>query len=289
MSRPHPLSITFPADKPVYPMRLTAFSGSDVALDLVVVADGRAKTPGLTAEFSDTFHLQTVRTTHPYIETRPFNTQVGHPDVASMAWDGACLTKFSNVLRPKDMKRDFTFRLSRPSRYQRHVYSRQGARQTGLVWALILWCVGAPAVVVASWHSLAGEPKWRRRVCVGYLAVALVAALAFGVIYLALPKIAVTTGKHLRFYHVSPRYQAIMEAAFEFGEKGDLSLDEARQFVGAYLEAKANDVSGGPIIEEDSPFNYTLHEDADGVFIRSYDADGSPDDLRFPAPRGDGP
>ena len=43
---PHPLGLTFKAQKPVYPMRLTALSGSSVALELFVVSERGASRLG---------------------------------------------------------------------------------------------------------------------------------------------------------------------------------------------------------------------------------------------------
>ena len=54
-TRPHPLSITFPADKPVYPMRLTRLADTDLFLDLYVIADRRAKARGMDTVFCERF------------------------------------------------------------------------------------------------------------------------------------------------------------------------------------------------------------------------------------------
>lgn len=54
-TRPHPLSITFPADKPVYPMRLTRLADTDLFLDLYVIADRRGKAPGMDTVFCERF------------------------------------------------------------------------------------------------------------------------------------------------------------------------------------------------------------------------------------------
>jgi hypothetical protein len=54
-TRPHPLSITFPADEPVYPMRLTRLADTDLFLDLYVIADRRAKALGMETVFCERF------------------------------------------------------------------------------------------------------------------------------------------------------------------------------------------------------------------------------------------
>lgn len=54
-TRPHPLSLTFPADRPVYPMRLTRLADTDLFLDLYVIADRRAKAPGMETVFCERF------------------------------------------------------------------------------------------------------------------------------------------------------------------------------------------------------------------------------------------
>ncbi|MDP2324671.1 MAG: DUF2330 domain-containing protein, partial [Gammaproteobacteria bacterium] len=54
-TRPHPLSITFPADKPVYPMRLTRLADTDLFLDLYVIADRRANAPDMETVFCERF------------------------------------------------------------------------------------------------------------------------------------------------------------------------------------------------------------------------------------------
>ncbi len=54
-TRPHPLSITFPVDRPVYPMRLTRLADTDLFLDLYVIADRRANAPGMETVFCERF------------------------------------------------------------------------------------------------------------------------------------------------------------------------------------------------------------------------------------------
>ena len=52
---PHPLSMSFSANKAVYPMRLTSLSSSPVALDLYCLADYEASAQGLQRKFCDAF------------------------------------------------------------------------------------------------------------------------------------------------------------------------------------------------------------------------------------------
>lgn len=57
-ARPHPLSIIFPAQKPVYPMRLTQLANTDLQLDLYVIAQERADAPGMNTIFCDKYHRE---------------------------------------------------------------------------------------------------------------------------------------------------------------------------------------------------------------------------------------
>jgi hypothetical protein len=156
LSVPHPLSITFPAAEPVYPMRLTAIAESEVYVDLFVPADGRAHTERLPLEFCDTYHSskaagRSIAVTDgngkrelPGFIAQEYRSRIGHPRALDLMWNGCTVTRLSGLLGPQEMDADISITLRDAEPFRTHHYSRQGARHAGELSGLVLWTVLVP-------------------------------------------------------------------------------------------------------------------------------------------------
>ena len=127
--------MTFNAQSAVYPMRLTGVAGGETALELFVVADRRAMCPMPAVEFCDRFgrinrdpkfHDDNYETRTSYRGTET-GTEIAHPAVVPLMWDGCVLTKFAGTIPAADMTGDiqFTWRPFEPLR--QHFFTVDGA------------------------------------------------------------------------------------------------------------------------------------------------------------------
>jgi hypothetical protein len=113
--RPHPLAITFPCDRPVYPMRLTALARSSVYLQLWVAANQRAVHPALTPVYAEAY------TPAPPREEQRLGTpreelvagfeagrdRIYHEDIEAYLWDGAVVSRLMGRVPESAMDQDF--------------------------------------------------------------------------------------------------------------------------------------------------------------------------------------
>ncbi len=112
----HPLKVTFPAAKAVYPMKLTGSDGEPVQLDLFVVADRRAVVGGMKTwacdifnqdkAYSPTFSAFACELPPIYRGRETPSFVVGIPAVSEMMWDGCVVTRLHGRLEADDMRDD---------------------------------------------------------------------------------------------------------------------------------------------------------------------------------------
>ena len=282
LSVPHPLSITFPAAEPVYPMRLTAIAGSDVYVDLFVVADGRAGSERLPLEFCDTYLSYKAagrsiavmdgsgERALPGFISQAYRSRVGHPRALDLMWDGCTLTRLSGLLRPEEMDADISITLRDAEPFRAHYYSRQGARHVGGLSGLVLWTVLVPV----------GLFCLRRRRCRACSDLPFVSVVGTGcillalVVYIWLPKVDVQP--------LSPSYmwwpgESINQAS-DAGALDGSTTAEVRENLKNWLERRPSEniFTGGPVRLEDSPGNLEIIEDERGIVVRTFDMEGFP-------------
>ncbi len=293
-SRPHPLSMSFSSDKPIYPMRLTATTGSDVYLELYVIADKQATCDALTLEVSDVYRSRKESGRYSSAETlrssfagKTFSESIGHPDAAKVMWDGCFLSKLCGSLKPKDMREDIVLRLTAAGPHQERYYSRRGARETAIVLFLRMWCVlpvGLTLVRFVKKKELSSKRLFIKKA----LAPTLVLSLLAGVVaYAVLPKIDVKTfsGRQgdSRVANALRRHTRISELSIlaqDHDNFAGIGTEEIAGLLGDYFKSKdtVNVYTGEPIKREDSPGDYTVIEDERGVVWRTYSRRGYPED-----------
>lgn len=288
-SRPHPLSMSFPSDTPVYPMRLTGTVGNNVYLELFVVADKQARCDALTLEVSDTYRSQKTsrrgssgQTVHAGFGGKTYKQRIGHPDAASVLWDGCVLSKLCGTLEPKLMRQDIVVQLKAGNPFQDRYYSHRGARETAIVLFLRMWCVlpvGLSLVAHLKKRELSVKGAFLKKVLTPMLLLTLFAG---AVTYAVLPKIDVHTSSGSRGTMIK-RHMMVTELSIFAKDHDDFAgnnKDEIAELVAGYFESKdtTNIYTGEPIKQEDSPGDYTIIEDDRGVIWRTYSQGGYPDD-----------
>ncbi len=297
----HPLRIGFRTERAVYPMRLTALSGADLALELYVAGCEAASAPGTERVFCDRFGKaeSTLATYGTASFLRGENRGLlvgagsglglGHPDLQALLWDGCWLSKLTGTLKPEAMKDDMYIAWSAPGFEQRTFFTRVARLNAGWT-AFIAVFVAGLAVVLIGW----GMRRIDRR---GALKIALSAALigvaAFVVLQFALPGVAATRhgGKHGGRHGRSPG--GIEDVAGELAGAGQRikSRETLPEVEAKVLREKAagwsNLYTGEPMREEDSPGNFTIQAAGEKLVFTFYDLGGTPIDVEMtPGGRG---
>ena len=289
-SRPHPLSMSFACDKPVYPIRLTSTVGSNVYLELYVIADRQATCDVLTLEVSDTYRFREERKWRHSERIIPsdfagetYSRSIGHPDAVKFMWDGCVLSKLCGTLKPEQMSEDIVLQLKTGEPYRERYYSRRGARDTGLAILLRVWCI-LPILLAVLYHrkrkELSGRSIFARKVLVPSLLFSL---LVWALTYAVLPKIDVRTrkgGAARTAYARHLRATAIATLAQEHDDFAGMGKDGIARLVDNCFTSQklTNLYSGEPLKHEDSPGDYTIIEDDRGIVWRTYSQGGYPDD-----------
>jgi hypothetical protein len=292
-SKPHPLSMSFAADTPVYPVRLTGTTGGNVYLELFVIAGKRAVCKQLALDISDTYHLlkKKVQLVYqggplPGFFGKTYRQEIGHPDACEQMWDGCVLSRFSGVLTPELMSEDISLQLQTKGPFQKLWYSHRGARGKALISCLIFWCILPIVLSLAFIKSGKKIEKgvFFKRVIIPILLLSL---LIYGITYFVLPKRdVISTGGKVTSHWISDyieRKHRVLEIeilAKEHDDFAGMSKNEIDKLLSDYFISKktVNAFTGEPIKKEDSPGNYTLIEDDRGIVWRVYTLEGYPDD-----------
>jgi hypothetical protein len=280
---PHPMAETFPAERPVYPMKLTSLADSITRVELYIVADRRAAAKGFHCALADRFAPDSrgyPEDLSPAKWGKNTGVGVGNPDILEQMWDGCVLTRLQAGLVPEAMDRDVAIELTEFRPHRDHYFSPRGRSQ--LAVAILLW--GAvPIVLVAAVVCYKRRRPSRRgaRVLIVVVGVTLVAA---GAAYLSAPVIAV--GPSVEFMEGEMRAHNMGEVATLMVRQGNLHagmtpaemLDAFENGVKSMLDVPltdggriANIFTGEPMHYERSPGNFSTRTVGDKTYFCLYD------------------
>jgi hypothetical protein len=287
---PPALSITFPAAEPVYPPVLGAHAPARAALELIVVAERRAAASDLATEFVDRFRrveeMRSVNQPQPVCfsaESYGYSAQIRHPQAEQVMWSGCWLTRVYGQIDARHLSLGMPVTFGSPHSYRQHAYTSEGALLTGQAWAMRLWSVALPVGLLGFY----GRVGYRRRPRYALLGAALPLAACLAVLagaYVFLPRMP---AELRRVFGGDPAWTyrwLLAEVQASRGPMGNMSLSKTREVLADYFRYKIapNVVTMGSIYEEDSPGNYTLHEQADGFVLRWYSRWGEGQDFMLP-------
>ena len=286
----HPLSFTFPAAEPVYPMRLTGVDNGPLRVELYVFAPWRAEARHFRVERCTRPDYLAPPEMKPYggrwLRWTPETPNIVHPLLRQWVAGAPVATKLTATLTPDQLREDVWLSASAFREKRNRLYSRTGAMTVALNWGSGLFAIGLLVAGVLSLGRADRQGKLGRAVGLSALAGLVLAAL----IYLALPT---TEVRLLRSPSIgAPEYPLLPR---------DVVLDdrprtqaEVRQellrvlatpseaYDGVFVSQHhggtgwANLLSGGSIREEDSPGNFTLRENGDELEFLGYDSQAAP-------------
>ncbi len=269
----HPLSFTFAAKEPVYPLRLTGVGNGNLEVDLFVFGPERAKAAGFKVR--DAVRPQIMETTTESLQPGGRNSglPLAHAGLQEAAGNAAFATRLQGTLTPEQMRQDAVIQWDGFNEVRDVRYSRLGATLTVLNWtgsALCLFFVGVAAV--ARWRGV--EPT-RHAKAMGAAVAVTAAATGFG--YAQLEVVPVTLERRFARWSDLRNQQVAVRIALmdELGTNAPITVEAVRAALQRGLPfALTNGLSRPPkllIREEDSPYNYTIRQGANGVEILFYD------------------
>jgi hypothetical protein len=276
VSTPHPLVITFPTDRPVYPMKLTSLVKEPVSLELFVASENEARTDRrLDLEMADRFYW-----THDFeynqkaFNGKFFESQIGHSDLLNFLWDSCAISKFTGTLKPGQMAHDFYFTFSDLQPYRRTLYSPQGAMQTALFWTIILGGIIFSFAFIWAYKPIKHDCGMKRSLPLA----ALLCVLLWCGIFLALPRVEVTILPETRVLRYQIETSSFSTAMASLDSKIDKTIDIAnleqvrKHFADYFADHPViNIYTGEHIRNEESPGNYNVTNKDNHTTLIIYD------------------
>lgn len=265
VATPHPLVFTFPVERPVYPLRLTATDGRPVTIELTVFGEGTAAAPGFTVqrsfqpEYDDPWLAG-----YSYRDT----TTISHAGVRALAADLPVVTSLRGTLSPARMAQDAVIEFKPFERQQRVIYTRDDAALAALNIAAAVFAAGMWAAVVRSAIVGTCTTAARRR----YTNISFICGVcAWGFMVASLPKTNVDSVSPSRpdpqmddaLARVAAESQTIRHQTPE-----DFEAWARRRIAEIVAETDWPRLTRPR--EEDSPGNYLLSTGPDGLVIHQY-------------------
>lgn len=267
LAMPHPLSVTFPAAAPIFPMQLTALAQTTTRVELVVVASQQAQAPGFHLACCDRFTLR-----YGDWDASKTGLTIGHPAVAKLLWDDCIVSKLTADLRPAQMTTDVNIGLAPFSPYRDTAWTSRGRDE--LVRSILSY--GALVMAIALAIAFRGR-RWPSRSSARLLGILTLALLlTCGGVYVLLPVVPVSsTDRMSRMW--ARRSSIVLNTVLdqhidELRSAGDTLGRRVVAIVQANPDTATNDLQGTPRRWEYSPGNLGLSGD-DKNKIVLYDID----------------
>lgn len=282
LSEPHPIVLTFPAQQPVYPMRLTALTGHSVHLELFLIGDRQWKCRNLTMQYSDQFSLQKQNDesdSWPQFRGFTYHATIGHSEAMTLLWQGCVVTKLVGDVKPKEMAADYQFQsVTDGSPYQQVVFSKSSALRESFCVGSCAWSLGL-LLTVGLYLKLINGGEHRL-----FLTQALLILLVFSVAlslenYLVQEKIDVRDAGGRYLLRVRERNMKELAVSYLAKNPTDNAQNVAegikKLFNNSGALAEPNPYLGGKVTNEDSPGNFEVIKRNGKVDVRIYREDGS--------------
>jgi hypothetical protein len=248
LATPHPLVATFPAGKPVFPMRMTSLAEGKTRVELFVVADQRASAEKFHAEATDRYAAVAKEDTgslerQAHYRAEKTDLVVGHPAAVSLMWNGCILSKLVAELTPEQMSGDVEIAMLAPEPHRDRFYSQQGRRQMTLC---ILMAGGCLVSITAGlvFRRRRRPDKWGLRVLGCAIALPVLVA---GIVYVSVPTIEVRGMRGYHGYLLRSLAYSVLDLR-EDGRLDDASLPDLPRILREQGRERAvNPVTGEPL------------------------------------------
>ncbi len=272
--RPHPLMLTFPADAPVYPMRLTQLAHSDLHLELAVIAEQQAVASGMHTTFADAFdktesslslrHNGKVKCS----VSHTFGASFALPCLLELAGDSCVITRLNASLSHNDSWNDIRigFKELRPERAI--VYSKHAARLRSLGWGSL----------TAGCLLLSGLGLCRKQRTPDFHAPAVsrlaivacsCAAIAYAFVFLNTRQAEIAEEpREEKGVSIGDACEALRQYKKIVSK---MSVKEVENYLQDALDGNRNCLTGEPFRVEEAPGGLTVLQDERGIVVRYFD------------------
>lgn len=276
----HPLAFRFPAEKPIYPLRLTATGSDSLDVDLYIFGPERASADGFDVAYCNRLAYPPFDTEDDWL-TPPDSdeTAIRHPELRSRVEPVSFVTKLSASLSPADMLQDVAIRWNGEETSIPIRWTYAGARNiaVNVGWTCLAFFVMAMPFVFrqGAWMK---KDKGKAVLCA--IIGAIVSGVLAGTVYMSLSKVDanVISAVRPRWRLLTHQLQNIVQVVTSQSELDD-AINELQN-----SQRLMNPVTGGGLQIEDSPGNFTYEWTDAGLVITAYGPDGAT--LQIVKPKG---
>jgi hypothetical protein len=285
-SRPDPISVSFPTDKAIYPMRLTSTVGSDIYLELFVISNQSARCSLIPVEVTTQLERQILSSTPSAsesqtsvdIESRPcfeglFVREFQHSQADQWLWDNCWVTRFSGTLENSQQNDDLEFSFDDSGPFRKAYFSTESAKSWTATFTLLTWTVG---LFLLTLIRVKTPPHILKRLTLSkvLIIVLFLSGACYGGMLLYLTSISVQTRNN---------FNLISNDQFEIGpildgmsfERTD-TFESVRDKFGELLRLSLlqDPITGDWKKLEESPGNYEIVKQPDGIILYTFGLSG---------------
>jgi hypothetical protein len=285
MATPHPILLEFEADRPVYPMKLTAIPGSTVYLELYVVGEKEAipVNYSIKKEYCNFFDIEKIfyyrhgpQSDAPkaFIPREYFgpDKEIAHADALKVMWDGCVVTKFGEKITSREMMKDMFFRFKEAKPFQSELYSSTG--KFNMACDVLLAVLIIVSILLIEYNYRRKIKGIRISISKLFIILLILGATGFGLSY-------ALVGEKVDVYSVE-RYwlRNFRDSLGDFFYNPANTISTGERFI-KYLQKEGinNPITNEPIIIEDSPGNIIVEETGGINLIKICLENGSLDTL----------
>ncbi|MCC7434898.1 MAG: DUF2330 domain-containing protein [Methanoregulaceae archaeon] len=276
---PHPVRIKFPAEEPVYPMRLTGVVSDRLDLDLVVIGPKVAECPPLTLLRSRKLIAEKLEAP-PMFNVRQSSFALRHADIIADLPDRGLATRLRSKLLRDQMQSDYAIEWKGDAPEMPQFFSERAARDRGIAAGLAAMSV---FVLIGAGVGVFRPPTRARTFVIALLGLSLLAGAVGGVVTAATPTLITDEGRPARPESEAHVVGSCVRQAFEGAQTLDFDPFRVRFERGLRACAKASRSKSPPEAWlKDDVGGYLITETAKDEFeIQLMDAWGQIERMKF--------
>lgn len=267
-TRPHPLLLEFPTRTPVYPMRLTALSGSRLQLDLFVIAHQEAVASGMERVYVDSFEetedLGTIRS-YGFRRVQSSYAALDLPSLVDLAGKRSVVTWLKAEYKPRDMDKDIRLTFKAPEAFRKTIYIGEAFKERIILTIILV--MGIALLLIGGMLSLLGRKGEIMAVCLLLLCMCLFFSFSWrgrdwfpAVEILQYDQGGLAANLGWKAEHL----------AYEPGFIASPTIEYVKRYFERVFASEVNPYTKEPFRLEETPGGMTVFEDARGIVVRVF-------------------
>lgn len=286
LTKPHPIMLTFPTDKPVYPMRLTKLAGSDLYLDLFVIAKEQMGVAGMEMVDSVRFRITKDKDmpTGSHVAGNCLDGRrtggvgypilLGLPSLLKLAGGDCTITWLRAELSSGDMDRDFYVSSAAASSNRVSVLTARGARFRAA--GIALFAAGLLLLTGSRWaYSRFNDHRRGAATVACFILAVWVGAATYAAVYFLTPKAETLEG---RYSKDDPVGEAIAQLRAYPDITKKMSYEDIKGYLTEALADARNPYPKELLRLEEAPGGLDLVQKDECIIAITYDSGGTPEE-----------